>query len=108
MAYKAYEVNRKEPYKIKQISFRTPKEYDEFHKQAINYIGLDNQYTDTQYIRECIERNKKEKTSIKKKRSFELVKIQEMMNQLILQVEDIKIKELLIKLAEESIELWAI
>ncbi|WP_455190871.1 hypothetical protein [Eubacterium ramulus] len=101
-------VKKKRPYKIKQIPFQTQKEYIEFHQQAVTYMGVDNQYTDTQYIRECIEKNKKEKTSIIKKRSFELVKCQEVMNQLILQEKDIKTKELLIKLAEESIELWAV
>ena len=96
----------KKDYKISQIGFRTKKQYEEYHKDAIKSYGIDNRLTDSTYARECFRNYKKTKRASMKEKAKALVEGQAILAEMIRSEKDIDKKSDILNLAKEIMRLW--
>lgn len=98
-------MRKKRDYKKINVGFRTQKEYDKFHKEAVKEWG-DGRNADCMYIRTCISQNRKRRTKSEKERVIVLVETTQRLNNLLLETDDPYIKEEISDILEEQGKLW--
>lgn len=99
-------MSRKKDYKSIQIGFKNKKEYDEYHKEAVKYYGIDNRLTDSAYARECFRNYKKTSKASTKEKAIALVEGQTALTEVIRKTEDADIKLAMITISKEMLRLW--
>lgn len=98
-------MRRKRDYKKINVGFRTQKEYDKFHNEAVKEWG-DGRNADCMYIRTCISQNRIRRTKSEKERAITLVETTQQLNNLLLETDDPHIKEEISSILEEQGKLW--
>lgn len=101
-------MRKKKDYKIIQIGFKTKKQYDAYHKEAIRYHGTDNRLTDSAYARECFKSNKKLGKASMKEKAKALVEVQTALTEMIRKTDNTDVKSTMLKISKEVIELWGV
>lgn len=99
-------MRKKRDYKKINVGFRTQKEYDKFHKEAVKEWG-DGRNADCMYIRTCISQNRKRRTKSEKERVTALVISTQKLNDLSFATNDPFVKEEIIEILKEQRKLWA-
>lgn len=95
----------KKPYKIVQIAFKTQKEYESFHKDAVKKYG-DNHRTDSSYIRECCRKSGRQKKGVVREKVKSLVESTQMLNELAESTNNMYINEQINKILKEQVKIW--
>lgn len=99
-------MRKKKDYKVIQIGFRTKKQYDDYHTDAVKYFGMESRLADCAYARECIKNNKKLSKAAMKEKAKTLAEQQTTLTEMIRQTNDEEIKNIMMKISKETINLW--
>lgn len=99
-------MKKNKDYKIIQIGFRTKKQYDEYHTEAIKYHGCNNRLADSAYARECFRNYKRTARVSMKEKAKALVEEQNTLTEMIRGTEDVDTKSALLIISKEAIRLW--
>lgn len=99
-------MRKKKDYKVIQIGFRTKKQYDEYHADAVRYFGMESRLADCSYARECMKNNKKFSRASMKEKAKALVEEQTALTEMIRYTNDTEIKNIMLKISKETIKLW--
>lgn len=99
-------MKKNKDYKIIQIGFKTKKQYEEYHAEAIMYHGFDNRLTDSAYARECFRSYKRINRASMKEKAKALVEGQTILTEMIRGAEDADRKSALLNISKEVTRLW--
>lgn len=97
---------KKKDYKIIQIGFKTKKEYEDYHNNAVKYHGKDNRLADSVYARECFKNYRKLKKASTKEKAIALVEGQTALTEVIQKTAEADMKSTMIKVSKEMMRLW--
>lgn len=98
-------MRRKRDYKKINVGFKTQKEYERFHNDAVKEWG-DSRNADCMYIRTCISQNRKNRMKSAKERAAALVISTQKLNDLFFATSDPFVKEEIMEILEEQRKLW--
>lgn len=99
-------MKKNKDYKVIQIGFKTKKEYEEYHAEAIKYHGSDNRLADSAYARECFRSYKRIARASMKEKAKALVEGQTILTEMIRGTEDVDAKTALLNISKEITRLW--
>lgn len=96
---------KKRDKKIIQLGFRTQKEYDVFHENAVLYHG-EGKGADCAYLRECIKQNARRRKRSTREKARALVETTQRLNELMLASDNPYVQDEISEILKEQVKLW--
>lgn len=98
-------MKRKRDEKTIQLGFKTQKEYDKFHKNAVLFYG-DCRLADCAYLRECIKQNTRRRKKSSREKAKALVETTQRLNDLMLSIDNPYMQDEIEEILKEMETLW--